>query len=187
MIFTLKHIVSFFKFWCSATNAHGVHSPFVYNLVTRCFYNNKNLTAINLLNPSLPNFKSAKLVAKVLNYFRFSEIQTNLKNDFNTQIALESSGMKLKNISSSSEIPKITFIFIDSIDQNIKNFITKLVSNSPEEFTILIRNIRQDKKTFNAWNSFKSDSRITISIDTYCHGFLIRRTGQVKEDFKIRL
>ena len=31
---------SYITFIFSATNQHGVHSPFVYNLVTKCFYDN---------------------------------------------------------------------------------------------------------------------------------------------------
>ncbi|WP_299395145.1 class I SAM-dependent methyltransferase [uncultured Gelidibacter sp.] len=30
--------ISFIKFLLKSTNQHGVHSPFVYNLVTKCFY-----------------------------------------------------------------------------------------------------------------------------------------------------
>ena len=33
---------SYVNFIFSATNQHGVHSPFVYQLVTKCFYNRKN-------------------------------------------------------------------------------------------------------------------------------------------------
>jgi len=35
----MKHqLTSYLKFLLQSTNAHGVHSPFVYDLVTQCFY-----------------------------------------------------------------------------------------------------------------------------------------------------
>ena len=35
-------IVSYLKFFWHSTNQHGVHSPFVFNLVTKCLYDRKN-------------------------------------------------------------------------------------------------------------------------------------------------
>lgn len=34
-------IISYLKFLWGSKNQHGVHSPFVYNLVTKCFYDRK--------------------------------------------------------------------------------------------------------------------------------------------------
>ncbi|NQX85997.1 MAG: class I SAM-dependent methyltransferase [Flavobacteriaceae bacterium] len=34
----INKIVAYIKFLLSSTNQHGVHSPFVYDLVTKCFY-----------------------------------------------------------------------------------------------------------------------------------------------------
>jgi predicted O-methyltransferase YrrM len=39
MLFQIK---SYLKFLKNSTNQHGVHSPFVYNLVTKCFYDKKS-------------------------------------------------------------------------------------------------------------------------------------------------
>jgi len=41
----LHQLKSYGKFLFRSTNQHGVHSPFVYNLVTQCFYDNKKYVA----------------------------------------------------------------------------------------------------------------------------------------------
>ncbi len=38
-------VKAYLKFLLKATNQHGVHSPFVFNLVTKCFYNKTHYTA----------------------------------------------------------------------------------------------------------------------------------------------
>ena len=42
-------ILSYLKFLLHSTNQHGVHSPFVYNLITKCFYNNSTYHAYKLI------------------------------------------------------------------------------------------------------------------------------------------
>lgn len=36
-----KLIIAYLKFWLRSKNQHGVQSPFVYDLVTKCFYDRK--------------------------------------------------------------------------------------------------------------------------------------------------
>ena len=42
-------VKSFILFLLKSTNQHGVHSPFVYNLVTKCFYKKTTVDKLNLL------------------------------------------------------------------------------------------------------------------------------------------
>ena len=46
MIFQIK---SYLKFLWKSKNEHGVHSPFVFSLVTKCFYDNKQKTEYEVL------------------------------------------------------------------------------------------------------------------------------------------
>ena len=43
-------IKSFIAFVLKSTNQHGVHSPFVYQLVTQCFYNKEKFSAYKALD-----------------------------------------------------------------------------------------------------------------------------------------
>jgi len=45
----LYQIISYFKFLLRSTNQHGVHSPYVFDLITKCFYDNNNHTAYTKL------------------------------------------------------------------------------------------------------------------------------------------
>ncbi|VAW25417.1 FIG00650847: hypothetical protein [hydrothermal vent metagenome] len=43
-------IKAFITFLLKSTNQHGIHSPFVYNLVTKCFYHKTNPSNIDSFN-----------------------------------------------------------------------------------------------------------------------------------------
>ena len=47
MIFQLR---SYFKFLINSTNSYGVHSPFVFNLITQCLNNNTQQNSLDYLN-----------------------------------------------------------------------------------------------------------------------------------------
>ena len=53
----LYQIQEYLKFLKRSTNQHGVHSPFVYNLVTKCFYNKKKHADYELIS----NYKKTLL------------------------------------------------------------------------------------------------------------------------------
>ena len=46
----LQLVKSYLKFLKNSSNQHGVHSPFVYNLITKCFYDKENYEEYEILN-----------------------------------------------------------------------------------------------------------------------------------------
>ncbi len=46
----LFQIKSYIKFYIKSTNQHGVHSPFIYNLVTKCFYKKTSPSEISFID-----------------------------------------------------------------------------------------------------------------------------------------
>ena len=90
MWFSIK---SFILFLFRSTNQHGVHSPFVYDLVTTCFYQKTNLSKVHLIDnakqwlnrnneqkfifiPKLFSFSNKKstLLIHLLDYFKPNSI-----------------------------------------------------------------------------------------------------------------
>ncbi len=45
----MRLIKSYLKFLWNSKNEHGVHSPYVFNLVTKCFYDKKNYSEYSIL------------------------------------------------------------------------------------------------------------------------------------------
>ncbi len=56
----MYQLLQYIKFLLKSTNQHGVHSPFVYNLVTKCFYDKTEYTAYK----HILNYKNALLKNK---------------------------------------------------------------------------------------------------------------------------
>ncbi|WNH11610.1 O-methyltransferase [Thalassobellus suaedae] len=56
----MYQIIQYIKFLFKSTNQHGVHSPFVYDLVTKCFYDKSKYAAYK----DILNYKKSLLKSK---------------------------------------------------------------------------------------------------------------------------
>ena len=67
-------IIEYFKFLTKASNQHGVHSPFVYNLVTKCFYKKTAADLWNLFLISKQQLLDTRTILKVTFFNPISKI-----------------------------------------------------------------------------------------------------------------
>lgn len=146
-----------------------MHSPFVYELVTRCFYNramNKknNLTTLFVKDKKLSG-KQIKFLNKLINYFQISE---------------EGFSSERSNILKSST-GKFDIIYFDTPDQF--NTIETTLHTSQ---IALINNINSSKKQNDVWKSIIKQSAVTVTVDIYVFGLIFFRKEQAKEHFIIR-
>jgi predicted O-methyltransferase YrrM len=67
-------IIEYLKFLSKSSNQHGVHSPFIYNLVTKCFYKKTDATLLKLLLKIKQQLLDNKTVIKVTDFGTGSKI-----------------------------------------------------------------------------------------------------------------
>jgi hypothetical protein len=166
MLFQIK---SYIQFLWNSKNEHGVHSPFLFLLVTKCFY------AKTEMKPYFSNFqiktKKEKLYNRVCNYFEFKE------------------GLYIsKNKTSTSSDAKIDFVFVDVVYFNEKSLDLDAILDKTNNDTCFIFDGIYSSSTNNSfWKTIIQNSTFTVTIDTFIYGFAFIRKEQEKEHFVIRV
>ena len=161
-------IALYLQFLLKSTNEHGVHSPFVFNYVTKCLYNKKTYhkdKRINVLLKSIDYFKFQHAIVEDL------EIKNLVKENF----------------------PKVQFgqqmldiFFLKSLSPSEFNTLLN-EGRLHNDSMLMIDNIYGDKKKLEEWNHLIARPEITVSMDLYHCGILFIRREQVKEHFTIRI
>ncbi len=153
-------IISYFKFLYYSTNQHGVHSPFVYQFVTKGLYKKMETTTLIDNYNSLKSLskKEQKILSKIITYFNVDTI------------SFDSIASKNNN----------NLLFIQQL--NHKTFI-KPKSN----YCVVIKDIHQSKVTFSNWQKLIKNPKATVTIDLFYFGLLFFRKEQAKEHFIIRV
>ncbi|MDG3583638.1 hypothetical protein [Galbibacter pacificus] len=155
----------YIKYLFQATNQHGVHSPFVYSLVTKALYKKQKTTEHSLLSEWKKeysfSFRKQKIINKALNYFNDETYKVNHDNAFRSKKT----------------------IYFNLKEKNTREILEK--ANSYSFF--IIDNIGASNALKNQWEAVRCAPIFSISIDFFNIGFLFVRKEQVKEDFKIRI
>ncbi|WP_375239270.1 O-methyltransferase [Aurantibacter sp.] len=74
----LHQVKSYIKFLIKSTNKHGVHSPFVFDLVTKCFYDTKKHSVYNDLEQYKYNLLNSKESIEVTDLGKGSRVSNKL-------------------------------------------------------------------------------------------------------------
>ena len=154
---------SYLKFLLKSQNQHGLHSPFVYDFITKGLYqqkikNNEVLDVNELKNLSK---KQLKIFTKIVNYFKIKDIH------FDIISFLENKNKSYK------------LLFIKDVS-SIKNLNFNLLNS---QHIIIVDQIYQHKRE---WQKIINLQEATVTIDLFYFGLIFFRKEQVKEHFIIR-
>lgn len=166
----LYEFASYIKFLFSSTNQHGVHSPFVYNYVTKCIYaqsNFKGTNTIQVLLKSMDYFKATSAYLDSQNYQVGNLVKSKYPN-----VELEEEPYDIMYI----DHPKMELINVFLNSSAIHN-----------DTMLLVGTPYKNRKSTSQWELIKRNERVTVSVDMYYCGAVFFRKEQAKEHFKIRI
>lgn len=198
---TLFRLKSYICFLWRSTNQHGVHSPFVFNLITKCFYDRKKkieyttLRKTVLSDPTIQNTtfitnNNAKLLFRIVWYFQpRSILETSHSSELiPTVLLLGNPEAKLFLPDSENNLPEtldmVYFNFMKAPSLSV--FETLLLKTHNNSFFIF-EGIHKTSSMERFWKNIKTHQKITVTIDTYTFGLVFFRKEQVKEHFTIRI
>ena len=186
----MNRLVSYLKFWWHSKNEHGVHSPFVFKLVTKCFYDRTKHNAY----PQISKHDSiSKFLIRLGAYFKFENcfIPETIQPKFIHILKLEHHISVFKTIddliNAEPKISKVPCLILLDLKTIGSHSISELFQICHKDSLILTPSIRETKNQFKRWNQLKSQPEVSVSIDTFYWGLLFLRTEQPKEHFTIRL
>lgn len=163
-------IITYIKFLITSTNQYGIHSPFVYDFVTKCLYKKSEFKGS----------KTIRTLFKCISYYKAKSVHVVSRN------------RRIQNLI------KSTFPYIDFTHkpQDLIYFawpdielLTKILKAEPfhNNSMILIKNIHQNQENSHIWELLKDNEKVTVSIDMFHIGALFFRKEQTKEHFRIRI
>ena len=186
----MKRLLSYIKFLWHSKNQHGVHSPFVFDLVTNCFYDYTNHNVYQQLSSK---DSKPKFLVRLGAHFGFENcfvpdtIDPKLKQALNLLQNVSTFKTIDDLINKKQEILKTPCLIYLDLKTIELHSISVLFQIYDRDSLILIPSIRGTKTRFERWNQLKSQSEVSVSIDACYWGLLFFRTEQPKEHFTIRL
>ena len=162
-------LVTYLKFLFKSTNHHGVHSPFVFDYLTKCLYK----------KPRKSKDKTLDLILKSIAYFKFKNIVIVGNSTFKQEAR-----KSFENLNFDSG--KTDLLFFESL-KGIKADQLFTDYNLHNESLLIFNNINENSISKSNWSEFAASKKVSVSIDMYYCGVLFIRREQLKEHFTIRI
>lgn len=167
----LSGLFKYLKFLINSSNQHGVHSPFVYNFITRSIYTKTRYKGNKVLD----------VLLKSVDYFEAKVI------------LLPKEDIVLKDLIQQNS-PKVVFqgkpydiIYLEHPNEVSPHEFSLSENRVHNDSMLLINSIHTNKKMETHWESIKKWGHVTVTLDFFYCGVVFFRKEQAEEHFKIRI
>ncbi len=168
---------------------HGIHSPFVYGLVSEGFYYGRKITGNS---KDTLNSQAITTLFKTINYFKSFKLIILGENADDVTEAIRKAGEKAKTkiwfFSPLAAIPggPDMGIICGHNTQTIMPVFKRMLEGAASHTIFVLPNIHATAEMEHAWEAIKKDPNVTVTIDTYHLGLIFFHKGQAKQHFIIR-
>ena len=161
-------------FLWKSTNQHGVHSPFVFRLVTQCFYRREKIPCTHY--PKGITTKKGQFLLRLVKYFDPKSIK----------IYSDSKDFAFLFRSSLTEITSEQKDMIILYQRDNKPIAEELLAEMHND-SILILVSPHHKENENFFKELSENKAFTVVIDTFFFALFFVRSEQERESFVIRI
>ena len=187
MLYTLK---SYIKFLLKSTNEHGVHSPFVYSLLTKCIYKKEHKDT----KQHLISKKNQIIPYKIASHFKSNEILVvgNLKKAASL-FSLARPNSCVRSVEDFFETQtsekQFDLVYIDTTNSsiNLESLFKKLLYSAHKNCVFIFEGIYTNTANTKAWQHMIASQDVTVSIDGFYCGLVFFKKEQEKQHFTLRL
>lgn len=163
-------LVQYFKFLLTATNEHGVHSPFIYRYVTKCLYEKHGFGYS----------KSISVLLKSIAYFDVKQLWLPEKNEIQKIVH-----QHFPDVRFGKKTGKI--LWISKYDPKMILDLLSKENDFQNDSILFFDAIHVSKENYKTWEKVKMHDKVTVTVDMFFCGVVFFRKEQAKEHFKIRI
>jgi hypothetical protein len=190
----VNRFIEIIKYTWKAKGRHGIHSPFVYDLVDICFkipVSKNNTTKCSELTEV--HSSALSCLIQLSKHLKYSSIITEptIQMDIETFMKDLHGQAKVLGLSHFDKVEKeiqssIVLLKAEAENASLLDQANKFLPLIDEHSILLIDGIRTNDSVFSEWQQLLSNTEFHFSADIYQFGLLAKRSFQEKEHFVLR-
>jgi hypothetical protein len=190
----VNRFIEIIKYTWKAKGRHGIHSPFVYDLMDICFkipVSRKKIVGFSAKTKlHTSTLRCLIQLSKHLNQnvlLTENEIQTDIEElAKDLGLSWEIQDLSFFDLKEKEKDPSIMLLTMDKRDNSSSLKVDELLPLLDENSLILIDGIRANDLIYSQWKQLCEKQEFHFSADVFQFGILAKRTFQVKEHFVLR-
>lgn len=190
----MNRFIEIIKYTWKAKGRHGIHSPFVYDLLDNGFKIPVSRDKINGISTKIKvHANTLRCLMQLSKHLKFNTLHTEntLRSEIEGLAKERTIPSEVQNLSFFEQLEKekhasIILLTTDTRNDGILNKVNEFLPLLDENSLILIDGIRANDRAFSEWNQLKEKTEFHFSADLFHFGILAKRSFQEKEQFILR-